>query len=300
VVHWRYPNVDIGYAQGKLVDEYYTIYPDGTMVRCVSNPSQSFQDTQILLSPGQGPLDVLNLQANTLMNLSGEIQELTYTIPKGMPLSTLPNSWVELLNTKSTYKPYLIFTGGKINTWGVKEASPYSDLPFAGPWDHYPISLDPSDGRNSADNTRLRHFAGFGANDLAPSQVIYGLTNTPIPGLLNLAKMFNYPPKVSMERGAISSGFNTGDKSFGFTANASNITFTINASENTPLVNPCFVIRNWGSRSSLAELKVNDMTQTAGPNFRQGVTIDSDGTYTLIVWVGISADTPQNFEISKK
>jgi len=302
VVHWRYPLVDIGYTQGDLVDEYYTIYPDGTMVRNVLNCPTGFQDTQILLAPGQDILDVINLQSNTIMNLSGSIQSLTWTPPKGMPSVSLADPRIELLNTKSTYKPFLIFRGGRIYTWGIREVSPYSSLPpYAGPWDHYPVSLVPSDGRFAVNNTRIRHFAGFGSNDSTPSQVLYGLTSSPISGLLDLAKMFNSPPVVRMEKGAISSGFNVDDKSYVFTAieNESIISFTIDASINSPLINPCFVIRNWGA-SNKACLKINGVVQNEGPNFRQGKIIDLDGTYTMILWVGgISATSPQKFEITR-
>jgi hypothetical protein len=270
------------------------------MVRNVSNPTSSFQDAQILLAPGQNISDVINLQANTVMNLSGSTEVLNWADTNSMPKITLSDPWVELFNTKSTYKPYLIFTGGRINTWGGRQVSRYTGLWFVGPWNHYPVSLDPSDGRIAADNTRIRHFAGFGANDFTPSQVLYGLATTSISGLLDLAKMFNYPPKVSMERGASSSGFTTNDKSYGFTANASTITFTLNASGNSPLLNPCFVIRNWGAGDK-AGLKINGVVQNEGPNFRQGKIIDTDGTNTMIIWVGgISATSSQKFEITKK
>jgi hypothetical protein len=298
MVHWHYAELDIGYTQGPLVDEYYTIYPDGTMVRYIVNPPNSFQDTQLLLSPGQNPLDVVSLQANTLMDLSGNIQTLTWTAPTNIPSVTLKEPRVELLNTRSLYKPFLIFTGGKVTTWGGREESPYSGLPFAGPWNHYPISLDPSDGRNAADNTRVRHFAGFGANDFSPPYVLYGLTTTNISDLLNLAKMFNAPPQVSAVNGATSSGFLKNDRSFNFTASSSTITFNIDASTSNPLVNPCFVIKNWGSRTSAAKLKVNGLTTHASPDFRQGVILDTDGTYTLVVWLALNSTSEQKFEIS--
>jgi hypothetical protein len=293
VVHWHYACVDIAYDRAPLVDEYYTIYPDGTMVRNVSNPSASFQDTQLLITPGQNIQDIVNLQANTMMNLSGNTLALTWTGQRDMPKNTLTDAMVELINTKSTYKPYLVFTGGYINTWG--DGIPFS---YKG-WDHYPVSLLPSQGKGARDNTRLRHCAGFGANDFTPSQVLYGLTTSPISGLLDLAKMFNTPPKVSMERGAISSGFTTNDKSYGFTANASTISFTVNASVDSPLLNPCFVIRNWGAGDK-AGLKINGVVQNEGPNFRQGKIIDTDGTYTMIIWVGgISSTSSQKFVITK-
>jgi hypothetical protein len=79
----------------------------------------------------------------------------------------------------------------------------------------------------------------------------------------------------------------------------SKLSFKIEASQENPIRNLCFVIKNWNSKNSRAQLKINQVAQTSGPNFRQGTTIDPDGTYTLIVWVGLSAETPQEFSISK-
>ncbi|MCD6333578.1 MAG: hypothetical protein J7L89_09930, partial [Bacteroidales bacterium] len=58
-------------------------------------------------------------------------------------------------------------------------------------------------------------------------------------------------------------------------------------------------IRNWKSRDIKADLKINGISVKPGPDFRQGVNIDTDGTFTLIVWVGLKADTPQRFEITE-
>ena len=44
-------------------------------------------------------------------------------------------------------------------------------------------------------------------------------------------------------------------------------------------------------------LKINGVSKAPGPDFRQGINIDADGNYTLIIWVGLSAISPQSFEI---
>jgi hypothetical protein len=75
--------------------------------------------------------------------------------------------------------------------------------------------------------------------------------------------------------------------------------FEILASREKPIRNLCFVIKNWGDRNADAQLKINSVLQNQGPEFRQGVTIDTDGTYTLIVWVGLSATKTTNFEITQ-
>jgi len=67
-----------------------------------------------------------------------------------------------------------------------------------------------------------------------------------------------------------------------------------------PIQNLCFEIKNWNSRTAKAGLKINRVSLGSGPKFRQGINIDTDGSYTMIIWVGLSANSPQSFEIVKE
>jgi hypothetical protein len=73
--------------------------------------------------------------------------------------------------------------------------------------------------------------------------------------------------------------------------------FELLATSEQPIRNLCFVIKNWGNKNANAQLKIDSVLQTQGPDFRQDVTIDTDGTYTLIVWLGLSANSKKVFEI---
>jgi hypothetical protein len=77
------------------------------------------------------------------------------------------------------------------------------------------------------------------------------------------------------------------------------LSFKIDASQKNPIKNLCFVIKNWGSRTGAAKLSINGNVQAERKNFRQGVFIDTDGTFTKVIWVGMSATAPQDFEITK-
>jgi hypothetical protein len=50
----------------------------------------------------------------------------------------------------------------------------------------------------------------------------------------------------------------------------------------------------------LADLKINQVAQVPGAGFRQGVNIDTDGIYALIVWIDLSANSAQDFQIAEK
>jgi len=54
----------------------------------------------------------------------------------------------------------------------------------------------------------------------------------------------------------------------------------------------CFVIKHWGSRTAKATVTVADQTLPSGPDFRQGVIIDTDGTPPLAVWIRKVSESP--------
>jgi hypothetical protein len=145
--------VDVGYVctdRRNWSDEYHTIYPDGTAVRnVVYNNSRppGFQDIQFFTNPGEEALDVVHMNAMTVANLEGQTLELVWEMPNRNPDQHLENATIEWLNSKSKWKVYTVFQGPGISTWGQHEQSRYTSDPFAGPWNHWPVSMVPSDGR---------------------------------------------------------------------------------------------------------------------------------------------------------
>ena len=62
------------------------------------------------------------------------------------------------------------------------------------------------------------------------------------------------------------------------------MSFRLEGSEESPILNPCFVIKNWGSDSK-ARIKINNKNLAAGGKIKQGIIRDTDGTETLIIWI---------------
>lgn len=116
--------------------------------------------------------------------------------------------------------------------------------------------------------------------------------------LTGLARSWLMAPKVLSVSGGRSQGYNQSHRSYGFIAESSRLSFNIDASENKPINNLCFEIRNWGNSKS-AQLLVEGREWNTGPDFRQGKIIDTDGTYTMIIWVALKAASPRNFGIIK-
>lgn len=125
-----------------------------------------------------------------------------------------------------------------------------------------------------------------------------GMSDQPAIALTGLAKSWLNAPPLTDLAGGTSHGYDATRRAYAFVWDKSPLGFRIAASEQTPIHNLCFEIRNWPSGTASANLKINGTAQPAGPDFRQGIKIDTDGTYTLIVWVGLSAVTPQTFEIT--
>lgn len=127
-----------------------------------------------------------------------------------------------------------------------------------------------------------------------------GMTDQPAAALTRLAKSWLNPPAVANMSGGTSQGYSQTQRAYCFQWGTAPLRLQISASENNPIHNLCFEIKNWKSRATEAMLKVNNTTMTSGPDFRQGVNIDNDGSCTLIVWIGLSANTPQEFELAEK
>ena len=77
------------------------------------------------------------------------------------------------------------------------------------------------------------------------------------------------------------------------------MSFKLQASKDSPVVNPCFVIKNWGSNTK-AVLKIDGKTIEPGKSFRQGIVRDTDGTQTLIIWLETESEKPVEISIQKK
>jgi hypothetical protein len=213
---------------------------------------------------------------------------------------------IQMIHLTGQYEPFAIqnFDGGDIYSIPRKW---YSVFPS---WNHWPTSQVNSSERYSSFPDRASHSSIshlFWPNDSAQSgkapfeekTLMEGMTDQPAASLTRLAWSWLKAPPVTHVSGGASQGYNQSHRAYGFTYGATPLSFQIAASDNHPIQNLCFEIRNWKSRTAKANLKIDSVSQAAGPNFRQGVNIDTDGTYTMIIWAGLSATAPRDFEITR-
>ncbi|MHC4541124.1 MAG: LamG domain-containing protein [Planctomycetota bacterium] len=250
VVHWRYASVGIMYNfpnNHAWTDEYHTIYPDAVAIRKVNYHAggAGWQDTQFLAAPGQRPEDVMNLESVTAANMDGETYVMDWS--KGIPRNRLRDGCIQWINFKSEYKVFVIYPGRSFGAWGHRER-------------------------------------GDGFGDTRGNMAMYGLTNRSAAELAPLARSWKQAPKLVEAQGCSSEGYIKQERAYRLTAKGPAISFKLQASKASPVVNPCFVIKNWGSDSKAA-LKVNGKKIEPGKSFRQGIIRDTDGTQTLVIWI---------------
>lgn len=305
VVHWRYPCVDVGYVctdKRNWTDEYHTIYPDGTAVRKVvfngANPPD-FQDIQLFTNPGETALDVVDIHAATVANLQGDTYDLVWVKPNNNPEVKLDDAMIELVNTKSNWKVYAIYPGPGVSTWGEFEQSKYTDDPFAGPWNHWPVSLVPSDGRYAVAHDRVTHFA-LGANDAAAESGMlhYGFTNGKIDQLVSRGRFWHHPPLIQNLKGATNDAFKQDQKAYVLTGDGSDkIRFEVPASPESPLVNPAFMIKKFNSDKLM--VSIGGKTLQPGKGLRLGTSYDTNGEKFQIVWMELETEKLVQVEFSR-
>jgi hypothetical protein len=290
VVHWRYASAGITYQFENWrtwTDEYHTIYPDGMAVRYVDyhDEETGWQDVQFFAQPGSTPEDQINLQALTVANLKGETHKLDWT--DGVPENKLKDASISIVNLKSDHKVVVIYPDGtEIGTWGELERAT-DETHFAGPWNHWPVSQMPNDGRYALRTDRVTHSA-LGGGEPA-SMALYGFTAKDISTLIPLAKFWNYPPSLKILSGAKNAKYDKSQKAYIMEATEGEVSLLIDASKEAPLHHPCFVIKNWGTGS--VDLSMNGKILSPDKDLKIGY-IPVEGGYNLVVWIDVESSVP--------
>ena len=250
VVHWRYASIDVGYVfPGTAVwaDEYYTIYPDGVGVRYLEGIDGGWQDTQFLSQAGTTCLDTIELTALSVAN--HERRERGPDLGAAEPRARQPAQGRvhQAAQLQVQVQGLRHLQGrGEIRQWGANEQSKHTTDPFAGPWNHWPVGLNPSDGRYAVSNDRVTH-AALGGADATGNLILYGFTDQPVASLAPLARSWNRPPAIDKGTGCESRGYDPSQRAYVLTATSKPVSFTLNGSQDTPVHHPCFVVEHWDS-----------------------------------------------------
>jgi hypothetical protein len=231
----------------------------------------------------------------SIANLKGDIETLDWT--NGPTAPVLEDSVIELYNLKSKYKVFGIFpedTRLVTTGWFNREQSPHTPDPFAGVWNHWPVSQLLSDGRLAAAYDRMTSCALGERRRVTKLNIgMYGFTEHTVSSLVPLARSWNHPAMPEEVKGATIPLYNAEQRAYELEAFGGKISFTLNASEQSPVVNPAFVISNWGSADP--RVKIDGQTVTSG--VRQGHVM-GPGEDTLILFIERSSTTSIRLELA--
>jgi hypothetical protein len=245
-----------------------------------------------------------------LSNQDGEPEVWDYSLDpssrKGKPVAVNKN--LVYLNLKSEYKHFNIGEIGSYwtpkNQWESMRLAP--GFSRYNVWNHYPFGILPSDGTVATCKDRtssaclgtltgLQHLLDDGRSELYN---IYGITNLPSAELKTLNRSWNAPPLLTDMTGGASSGFDKRQRAYVINKESDGMSFKLHGTEENPILNPCFVIKNWGKKP-IAYLKINEEKIVSGKNFRQGIIRDTDGAQTLIIWINQKSFEQVIYKISE-
>jgi hypothetical protein len=329
VIHWRYAMVDVKYNGAypdektgwtDWTDEYHYLYPDGTGVRIQNAWSnipfkREWHEGIILNGPEQRPEDNIEWDAMTLGNMKGESHTYSWLDgpPQGqyweeaMPLPEGRN--IAVMNLKSEYDPFIIGPPGDdviIAAYNDKrEFTRYSKFSW---FNHWPMSYVISDGHHAHTVDRTTSTSMFWLDtrenfyekreNMHSKIYLHGMTKTGVEGLADLAKAWVSPPKIKKLQGAKEIIFDQSQKAFIVDSDESDLSFNINASEENPLLNPCFIIRNWqGGSKAVIELNGETLPED---EYRQGIIRDTKGNRQLVVWLDYKSNEKTMWKILNK
>jgi hypothetical protein len=322
VVQWRYGLVDVlgtfafedpETRWGDWTNETYTIYPDMVAVRedkLLSNAphaAHEWQESIMVMGPGQYPEKVLEYAALSLANINGEKKTYSWEheTPPFLPPSP-KNPVIQIVNTRSEYNPFSILRpqdNPKIDIYAGEIRRDVSVFPW---WNHWPVAPRPTDGRyaqfaDRASHASLSHWIweAYKSTDRSMTKVMLnGLTNKSIDELLPLAKSWSNPAEIILADETHSVTYKTEERAYTIQLKkeVSNLEFNLTGSKDSPVVNPAFVIENWGD--SQVKLKINGKVIERGKDFRYGLRPSLNST-DLIIWLRYMSEEKTNFSISK-
>jgi hypothetical protein len=175
-------------------------------------------------------------------------------------------------------------------------------------WNHWPVAQVRSSGisavapdRPSHSSLSHLHWKPYAQNDQTMIKImLHGLTTKSASELVPLAKSWLHPPTAELSgQGFRSEGYDPTQRAFIIVrengSDATRVRYRLDASANSPIINPAFVIKNWGERE--AKVSINGKPTLRGEAFRYGLVPTLEGT-DLIVWLQTESEKPITVEFA--
>jgi len=322
VVQWRYALVDVlgtfafedpETGWGDWTNETYTIYPDMTAVRNdkllsnAPNAAHEWQESMIVMSPGEKPEDLLDLAALTVSNAKGDEKTFSweFTTPPLFPKEPV-NINSQIVNTKSKYKPFSSIRpqdNPVMDVYAGEQRRHISVFPW---WNHWPVAPRPTDGRFASFSDRAAHSSishwytwdAYKKTDRSMTKIMLcGLTSKNITEVATLSKSWSNPAEISVD-GATEAVYKAEEKAYHMSASNGNmVDITLSGSKDSPIYNPAFVIKNWGENEP--EISFNGTVLPKSKDLRYDFKHSLNGI-DLIVWLRTESTSKTTIAIKNK
>ena len=324
VIDWRYALSEVqNYAiadapsptaWGDWADEYWTIYPDHVAIRrsvlwsvAAERDKTEFQESIVIVPPGETPEDSIHFDALTFANLKGETATYSWR-PKAAPGLNLPegpasfpkpeNPTIQWVNLKSEWKPFEVPWGEPVTTDAYNGEASISSFEW---WNHWPVAQIPSSGRPAlaADrpgHTSLSHLywpAYQQTEQTLTKLLLDGLTTLSAAELVPLAKSWQSPAELVLQNGD-AVPYDPAQRAYIFPAGLqAPFRFSLHASKDQPAEHVAFILPGWSGSAKLTVLRGARPVQV-----QYGTVQDLEGS-RLILYVPIEAENDVEFELSR-
>ena len=127
--------------------------------------------------------------------------------------------------------------------------------------------------------------------------MLCGMTNKDIDYVYKMNKGWANPAEIAVI-GAKDVEYKADEKAYHLdAANSNEVEITLSGSKDTPILNPAFVIKNWGEYE--VEISINSVATPASKNLRYDFR-DSLNAVDLIVWARTESTAKTTIKIAKK
>ena len=272
----------------------------------------SYEQDNFIVPIGKTPSDILNKEAGIHANMKGDESNYTWEFsgrPRGKKVKD-PN--IVVYNIKADSKPFMIVPSKAAIHFFEGNGKPWPNSYYW--WDHWPVSQIKSDGKqlhlvNGRPSSTCIGSASFKLDTTVfkyenNSISVYSLLgmgmNLRARNLVPLAKSWENPPPLKVEDKIYTyEGYSKEERCYKITGNGNgNLIMEIEASKDSPLVNPAFVVNNWGE--SEVDLIINGEQVKRGDKFRYSLQSDLYGKTKLIAWIEYNSEEETFIEFISK
>ena len=174
-------------------------------------------------------------------------------------------------------------------------------------WNHWPVTQVASSGISAVAPDRASHSSlshllweptAKSSNSITKI-MLAGMTTEAATGLLPLARSWLSAPEAMVDgAGFASQGYDEGQRAFVFTRvtppAAGSLHVLLHASTDQPLVNPAFVVKNWGREAP--KFTVEGRPVDRGATLRYGFVSHPEGD-DLVIWMQLTSVVPVRLEV---